>query len=163
MVITLFILLVLVGGFFIGLRKGLVFQIVNLTGFIIALAVAYFYFNDIAPHLRWIPYPGSTGGNAEGIYYQAIAFVILFTGIRILWNILGSTLDFLANLPLLSIVNRWLGGAFGFMKVYLIIFLLLNLVAFVPIISVQQAVSDSTLAQTIVQNTPILSDKVEEL
>ncbi|MDN6664305.1 MAG: CvpA family protein [Tetragenococcus koreensis] len=163
MILTLIILFVLVSGFFTGLRRGLVFQIVDLTGFIVALAAAYLYFDNFAPYLRWIPYLGSSGGNVENFYYQAIAFLILFIGIRFLWNIVGSAFDFLANLPLLGMVNRWLGGAFGAVKGYLVIFILLNLVAFIPIFPVQQAVSDSTLAQTIVQDTPLLSEKVEEL
>jgi len=163
MILTLIILLILVGGFFIGLRRGLVLQVVGLTGFIIALAVAYLYSNALAPYLNWIPSPASTSGVTEAFYYQAIAFVLLFIGVRILWSILGSSLDFLASLPLLNIVNRWLGGAFGIVKVYVAIFLLLNLVAFVPHAAAQQTVSESTLAQTIVQDTPVLSEKVEEL
>lgn len=170
--LTLIILLILVGGFFIGLRRGLVNQIVHLTSLIVSLVVAYLFFNDIAPHLRWIPYPGSADSqwdffsntlSVEDIYYQAIAFAILFFGTNFLWRALGSILDFLADLPLLRIVNRWLGGAFGFMKVYLIVFLLLYVVAFVPIVSVQHAVTNSALAQTMVQHTPILSEKIEEL
>lgn len=117
----------------------------------------------MAPYLNWIPSPASTSGVTEAFYYQAIAFVLLFIGVRILWSILGSSLDFLASLPLLNIVNRWLGGAFGIVKVYVAIFLLLNLVAFVPHAAAQQTVSESTLAQTIVQDTPVLSEKVEEL
>ncbi|WP_066186630.1 MULTISPECIES: CvpA family protein [Gracilibacillus] len=162
MLLTIIILLILVGGFLIGLRNGLVNQIVRLTGIIVALAVAYFFFRDLAPYLEWIPSPGSEGSNIASIFYRSIAFIILFIGTRILWNILGSTLDYLANLPFLSIVNRWLGGAFGFVKVYLIVFLFLNLVAFVPNVAVQQAVSDSSLAQTMVQHTPILSEKIEQ-
>lgn len=163
MILTLLIVLILVGGFFGGLRKGLVFQVVGLTGFIIALVTAYLYSSTFASYLRWIPFPDSVNGIAEGFYYQTIAFVLLFIGVRILWRILGSSLDFLASLPLLNIVNRWLGGAFGVVKVYVAIFLLLNLIAFVPHAATQQTVSDSTLAQTIVQNTPVLSEKVEEL
>lgn len=163
MILTLIILFMLVIGFFIGLNKGLVLQVVNFTGFIVAFAAAFIYFNDFALHLRWIPSPSSANSNVENIYYQVIAFVILLFGIRILWNILGSTLDFLANLPLISILNRWLGGVFGFLKVYIITFLFLNLVVLIPIVPVQQAVSDSTLAQKMVQDTPVLSEKINEL
>ncbi|GEQ38021.1 hypothetical protein TH5N_11410 [Tetragenococcus halophilus] len=107
MILTLLILLILVGGFFIGLRSGLVLQVVGLTGFIVALAVSYLYFDRLSPYLRWIPFPGSSGGNSELFYYQALAFV--------------------------------------------------------PNAFAQQTVSDSTLAQTIVEDTPVLSEKVEEL
>ncbi len=71
--------------------------------------------------------------------------------------------QFFTSLPLLNILNRWLGGAFGVVKVYLAVFLLLNLFAFVPNAFAQQTVSDSTLAQKIVEDTPVLSEKVEEL
>ncbi|WP_040984205.1 CvpA family protein [Oceanobacillus jeddahense] len=163
MILTLIILLILVGGFFIGLRQGFVFQFVNITGFIVSLVAASLFFNDITPHISWIPYPGAADSYLATIYHQTIAFLLLFIGTKILWNILGSILNFFANLPLISLVNRWLGGAFGFVKVYLAVFLLLNLVAFVPIVSLQQAVSDSTLAQTMMQRTPVLSEKIEEL
>ncbi|WP_080873477.1 CvpA family protein [Oceanobacillus timonensis] len=162
MILTLIISLILIGGFFIGLRQGLVLQFVNITGFIVSIAAAYLFFNDIAPHLSWIPSPGADS-SFEPIFYQTIAFLLLLIGTQILWNILGSVLNVLANLPLINIVNSWLGGAFGFVKVYLILFLFLNLVAFVPIVSLQKSVSDSTLAQTMLQRTPILSEKVEEL
>ncbi|GAA0339676.1 CvpA family protein [Oceanobacillus oncorhynchi subsp. oncorhynchi] len=162
MILTLIISLILVGGFFIGLKQGLVLQFVNITGFIVSLVVAYLFFNDIAPHLNWIPYPGAADSYFEPIYYQSIAFLFLLIGTRILWNILGSILHFLANLPLINILNSWLGGAFGFVKVYLIVFLFLNLAAFIPVVSLQQAVSDSTLAQTMIERTPILSEKVVE-
>ncbi len=163
MLLTLLIVLFLAGGFFMGLKRGLVLQVVGLTGFIVALAAAYLYSGALASYLRWIPSPDAVSGITEGFYYQAIAFVLLFIGIRILWNILGSSLEFLASLPLLNIANRWLGGAFGVVKVYVAIFLLLNLIAFVPHAAAQQTVSDSTLAQSIVEGTPVLSEKMAEL
>lgn len=170
MILTLIIILVLAGGFLIGLRRGLVYEFIHLTGFLVSLAAAYLYFTDVAPHLRWIPYPDLADSNlglfsniTEAIYYQIIAFLILFFGINILWQILGSMLDSLAELPLLRVVNRWLGGVFGFIKVYLIVFLLLNLALFVQIDPVQEAVSNSSLAQGMVEHTPFFSEKIEEL
>ncbi|UUI04346.1 CvpA family protein [Oceanobacillus jeddahense] len=163
MILTLIISLILIGGFFIGLRQGFVLQFVNITGFIVSLVIASLFFNDVAPHLTWIPYPGESGSYVAGIYYQAIAFLILLIGTKILWNILGSILNALANLPLISFVNRWIGGAFGFVKIYLVLFLFLNLAALVPMASLQQAVSDSTLAQTMLQHTPVLSAKIDHL
>ncbi|WP_020006390.1 CvpA family protein [Salinicoccus albus] len=170
MILTLIILLILAGGFFIGLRRGLVYEFVHLTGFLVSLAVAYLYFTELAPHLRWIPSPDLTGSGpgffsniTEDFYYRTIAFLILFLGVNILWNTLGSMLNSLAELPVLRIVNRWFGGAFGFVKVYLIVFLLLNLVVLIPIASAEDAVSNSALAQGMVEHTPFLSEKIEEL
>ncbi|HET7579042.1 MAG TPA: CvpA family protein [Bacillales bacterium] len=172
--LTLIIAIILIVGFFIGLRRGLIFEVVHLTGFIVAFAVAYMYFDDIAPRLRlWIPYPATHGTSnltfltgaldLQDAYYRAIAFAILFFGTKILLHIVGSMLDFLADLPLLRTANRWLGGAFGFIEVYLIIFLFLYIAALVPVDVVQQSVAHSFLAQAIVHDTPVFSEKIKDL
>lgn len=172
--LTLILLVILAGGFLIGLRRGLVFQIVHLTGLIVAFVVAYLYFDDLAPRLRlWIPYPsGATEGtfsffsnalSLEDAYYNAIAFAILFFATKILMHIIGSMLDFLTDLPLLHTANRWLGGAFGFIEVYLIVFLFLCLAALIPVDYIQHAVSHSVLAQAMVQHTPVISEHIKEL
>lgn len=172
--LTLILLVILAGGFLIGLRRGLVFQIVHLTGLIAAFVVAYLFFDNLAPRLRlWIPYPsGATEGtfsffsnalSLEDAYYNAIAFAILFFATKILMHIIGSMLDFLMELPLLHMANRWLGGVFGFIEIYLILFLFLYVAAFVPVDYVQHAVSDSILAQAMVQHTPIISEQIKDL
>lgn len=162
MMLTVLILIILIGGFLIGLRQGLVFQAVHVTGLIAALAVAYLYFQRFAAYLTWIPSPGMLNSSSEIIYHQVIAFVLLFAGVKIVWNILGSAFAVFAELPVLNLMNRWLGGAFGFMKIYVVIFLLLSLVSFTPLASAQETVSNSELAQTMLDQTPVLSDKKEE-
>lgn len=172
--LTLIIAIILIMGFFIGLRRGLIFEVVHLTGFVVAFAVAYMYFGNLAPRLRlWIPYPVSNGDSnlmfltnalsLQDAYYRAIAFAILFFGTKILLHIIASMLDFLADLPLLRTANRWLGGAFGFIEVYLIIFLFLYIAALVPSHFVQQSVSHSFLAQAIVHDTPVFSQQIKHL
>lgn len=174
MILTLILLVILIGGFLIGLRRGFVFQMVHLTGLIAAFVVAWLYFHDLAQRLRlWIPYPAggsdstfsffSNAISLEDAYYNAIAFAILFFATKILAHIIGSMLDFLAELPLLHMANRWLGGAFGFVEVYIILFLFLYIAALVPVESVQQAVSDSTLAHAMVVHTPVFSDQIKDL
>ena len=56
--LDLAIILLLVFGFFIGLKRGFILQLVHLTGFIIAYIVANLYYEELAPKLLlWIPYP----------------------------------------------------------------------------------------------------------
>jgi len=172
--LTLIIAIILIIGFFIGLRRGLIFEVVHLTGFIVAFAIAYMYVDKLAPRLRlWIPYPMTSHENnltfltsimnLQDAYYRAIAFAILFFGTKILLHIIGSMLDFLADLPLLRTANRWLGGAFGFIEVYLILFLFLYISAFVPVSFVQHSVAHSVLAQAIVHDTPVFSQQLKHL
>ncbi|WP_257346485.1 CvpA family protein [Pseudalkalibacillus decolorationis] len=171
--VDLILIVVLIVGFLIGLKRGLVLQLVHLTGFIASFIIAYLYFDELAPRLRlWIPYPtvpeGSlsmfmNSGFLEDAYYRAIAFAMLFFGMKILLHILGSMLDFLADLPILRTVNGWLGGVLGFVEVYLVIFLFLYIAALVPMTSVQSAMEGSLIAKAMVEHTPVFSEKIREI
>lgn len=172
--IDIILLLLLALGFFIGFRRGLVLQFVYLLGFIFSFIIAYLYFDDLSPHLRlWIPYPSLTDDSSlslfleslqlEKAYYRAISFSILFFGTKILTQIIGSMLDFLADLPILNTLNGWLGGALGFVEVYFLLFFLLYLGALTPLDFVQSIMDGSILAKSIVENTPIISKQIKEL
>jgi uncharacterized membrane protein required for colicin V production len=172
--LDLILLVLLIGGFIVGIRRGLILQVVHLTGFIAAFVIAYLYFDKLAPKLKlWIPYPTTSieptltlfmdALNLETAYYNAIAFAILFFGTKIVVQIIGSMLDFLADLPFLRTINRWSGGALGFVEVYLVVFIFLYIAALVPVQYIQTSIEDSFMAKTIVENTPVFSEKVKEL
>jgi uncharacterized membrane protein required for colicin V production len=172
--LDLAIIILLIMGFFIGLKRGFILQLVHLTGFIIAYIVAYIYYDQLAPKLTlWIPYPDFGGdsmltlftGNSqmEDAFYRAIAFVIIFFAVKILLQIIGAMLDFIAHLPILKQLNVWAGGLLGFCEVYLILFILLYIAALIPMELVQHPLENSVLASQIVQHTPILSQQIKHL
>jgi uncharacterized membrane protein required for colicin V production len=99
----------------------------------------------------------------EDVYYRAIAFALLFFATKILLQIVGNMLSFIAQLPLLRTVNRWLGGVLGFVEVYLILFLLLYVASLVPSGSIHSAFQDSFIGQSMVNNTPVFSDTIKDL
>ncbi|GIN86824.1 membrane protein [Heyndrickxia sporothermodurans] len=170
--VSLIILLILIAGFFVGLKRGFILQLIHITGFIIAFIVAYMYFKDLAPHLKlWIPYPAFDenksikmlldGLNLEEAYYRAIAFAILFFAVKIILHIIGTSLDFVARIPVLKQLNIWAGGILGFLEVYLIVFIVLYFGALLPIESIQDTLDQSSIAKGIIKNTPILSNQIE--
>jgi uncharacterized membrane protein required for colicin V production len=172
--IDIVLLLILVIGFFVGFRRGIVLQVVYLTGFIISFIVAYLYFEQLAPHLKlWIPYPSLPDDStlslfleafqSESTFYRAIAFALLFFATKIIMQIIGSMLDFLADLPFVSSINGWLGGFLGLIEVYLILFFILYIGALTPVTIVQDIINDSSVAKGIVENTPVFSAKIKEL
>lgn len=171
--LDLILIVLLVLGILVGLKRGLILQVVHLAGFVLAYIVAYHFSADLAPNLKWIPYPnlgeGSgmvsffSGIHAEDAYYRAIAFLILFFGTKILANMLGSMLNLAASIPVLKQINKLAGGIFGFAEVYLVLFILLFAAGLLPMNNVQSALKDSSLTGTIVNHTPVLSDKVKEL
>jgi len=172
--ISIIILLVLIFGFFMGLKRGFILQLMHLVGFIIAFVVASLYFRKLASQLPyWIPYPDIGSDQIwavflnsmplENAFYNAIAFAIIFFATKIILQIIASMLDFLANLPVLRSVNKILGAILGFVEVYFITFIILFVLALLPIESIQVKIKSSFLATLIVDHTPILSKAMESL
>ena len=166
--LSLLIFIILVSSFFIGLKRGFILQLIHLVSFVISLIVAYVYYKDLASFIRlWIPYPQFSTDNAftmlveafnfENVYYSGIAFAILFFGTKILLHIIGSMLDFVAQLPILRTVNGWFGAMLCFLEAYLIIFVVLHVAALLPIEFVQTALQESFLGRWIMDYTPFLS------
>ncbi|WP_018921674.1 CvpA family protein [Salsuginibacillus kocurii] len=173
MLLSLLILLILLGSFFIGLRRGFILQLVHLVSLFIALFVAFLFYDDVAEFLRlWLPYPQFSDQtdfmflanfDMESVYYAGISFAVLFLATKIILQIIGSMLDFLAQLPILHTVNRLLGGILGFIETYLLLFILLIVTALIPVPFAQEMIADSTVARVMIEHTPILSEWLQEL
>lgn len=172
--LDLILLLFLVIGFIIGLKRGFILQLVHLVGFAVALIVAYVYFDELAPRLKlWVPYPTISDNAAmslfldsihvESAYYRAIAFAMLFFGTKILLQIVASMLDFLADLPVLRTINGWMGGALGLLEAYFLLFFALYIAAFLQIEKIQSALSHSVIAGVMVEHTPVISSAIKNL
>lgn len=88
--ISLLLLLILLFGFLMGLKRGFVLQLMHLVGFIVAFIVAAVNYKKLAGYLaHWIPYP-ELNENAmwavfnstmplESAFYNGIAFVLIFS------------------------------------------------------------------------------------
>src|SRR5699024_8985380 len=134
--ISLLLLVILLFGFLMGLKRGFILQLLHLIGFIVAFIVARLYYKPLAAALvSWIPYPELDSEQAwamfinsmpmENAFYNAIAFAIIFFATKVVLQIIASMLDFVARLPILRHLNSILGAIFGFVEVYLILFILL--------------------------------------
>lgn len=172
--ISIIIILVLIFGFLMGLKRGFILQMMHLLGFIISFIVATLYFKQLSSHLSlWIPYPELGDDKVwavflnsmplENAFYNAIAFAIIFFGTKIVLQIIASMLDFLANLPVLRSLNKILGALLGFIEVYFITFIILFILALVPMESIQQRIEESFVAKLIIEHTPVLSKTIETL
>lgn len=166
--LSLFILLILLAKFFVGLRRGFVLQFFHLISFFGSLIVAFLFFGPFADYLRlWLPYPqfldGGNGGmmipefSLESVYYNGIAFAILFFATRILLRMIASLLDFVRYLPIVRTLNNLLGAVLGFIEGYLIVFVLLLVAAIIPVEAVQDTIAGSAVARLIIEQTPFLS------
>lgn len=157
-----------------GLKRGFILQLLHLIGFIVAFIVAVVYYRPLAEKVSlFIPYPELKGDSGwisfldalplEQGFYNAIAFAIIFFGVKIILQIIATMLDFVAALPILSMINRLLGAILGFVEVYLIVFVLLFITALTPLDFVQDWINHSSIAQFMIEHTPILSKKIVDL
>ncbi|WP_033828242.1 CvpA family protein [Bacillus andreraoultii] len=169
--LSLILLFFLFIGFIVGLKRGFILQVIHLTSFFIAFIIAMMYYKDLALRLTlWIPYPTIGDSetlklllgamNAEEAFYRGISFFLIFIAVKIVLQIIGSMLDFVANIPIIKQLNIWAGGILGFLEVYLIIFLILYIIALFPINNVQTWIDQSAVAKGIIQHTPILSKQI---
>ena len=104
--LDLLILFLLFGGLVTGFRRGLIVQLIHMTGFIIALIVAYTYYKQLAEKfVLWIPYPGVTAGSKlsmtveqldlDQTFYRLLAFVLIFLVVKFGLQLVASMFDFL--------------------------------------------------------------------
>lgn len=172
--VSLILLGLLFFGFLIGLKRGFVLQVFHLIGFIVSFIVAVMYYDKIAPHLAlWIPYPELSGDTTwaaflqalplEVGFYNAISFAIVFFVAKIILQIIASMLDFVADLPILSPINKIGGAVLGFLEIYFILFIVLFILALTPLSIAQTWINDSTVALFIIEKTPFLSAEIKEL
>ncbi|WP_407269133.1 CvpA family protein [Radiobacillus sp. PE A8.2] len=169
--IDLILIIVLVLGVLIGLKRGFILQVFHLIGFIVAFIVAAIFFDDIAKQLDlWIPYPELPADATwavfvdtlplEAAFYNAIAFAALFFVTKVVLQIIASMLDFVADLPILNLLNSWLGAILGFVEIYLLAFVFLYIAALLPVAFVQSLIEQSSIAAFMIDNTPIISKQI---
>jgi len=170
--ILIFVLLLI--GVIVGVKRGFILQLIHFVSFFIAFFVAALFYKSLAVHLNlWIPYPqfGDSEAlrvlletvNAEEAYYNGISFFIIFFGTKIILQIIGSALDFIASIPILKQLNSWAGGLLGFLEVYLILFVILYFADLLPIGQIQTALDSSSVAKGIIEKTPIFSNQLKEM
>lgn len=159
-------------GLFVGYQRGFVVQLIHMLGFVVAFIVSYVYYKPLAEKfVLWVPYSESHA--AKGIsfptenldldltFYNLLAFVLIFIAVKIALQIIGSMFDFLKYLPVLGILARLLGGILGVLEVYIILFFILYVGYLLPIDFIQSFIQNSSIAKTMFEHTPILSEKVK--
>ena len=170
--LDILILILLVAGLITGARRGLIVQLIHMTGFIIALIVAYTYYKPLAEKfVLWIPFPAVTSGSTLTIavesldldqtFYRIIAFAIIFLAVKFALQLLASMFDFLKYMPILGFISNVAGAVLGVIEFYFIMFVLLYVFALLPIDFLQNLIANSILTGWMLEHTPILSEMVK--
>lgn len=171
--LSLGIIIILVINFYGGARRGLVLQIVMTGGYLLSYIVARLYYLKLGAHLElFIPYPSATensqfaffdhalGLELDKAFYNAVAFMlILFIG-WLVTRFIGRLLNSLTFFPIIKQANYLGGGILSVLVAYIAIFLILYVLAMIPMDTIQEMLKNSSLAQFIVKHTPILSNQI---
>ncbi|HBI03843.1 MAG TPA: hypothetical protein DDY49_07440 [Paenibacillaceae bacterium] len=159
------ILFLLVLGLGIGFKQGLMIQLVKLITFIASFGIAILFYKPLSQQLaQWFPLSQESGANLfssiagsepiAGVIYSSVSFVLLLIVSGILLRFIGSILNGIADLPVISTINHLGGGLLGITKNGLLVFLLLMIAYALPIPSVQQTIHESVLGTYAVEISP---------
>ncbi len=101
--------IILIIAFFVGFSKGLLRSLASLIGIVVGVYCAMFFSGFVGKYLiRWFDWSAD--------FTNIIAFVITFLLIMILFSLLGRLLTKVADLAMLGIFNKLLGGLFNVLK-----------------------------------------------
>ncbi len=163
-IIDIGIILVLLMFMIVGWKNGGIKELVSFVGIVIVFIISYnlkgIVGNFFCMLLPFIKFSGSLSGlTVINIFlYQALAFLLIFSillGIYTILIKLSKTIQKIVNLTIiLWLPSKLLGLLIGFIKAWVIIFVILT-VLIVPFKD-HWILKDSHLTNTIMYNTPIL-------
>ncbi|EGL82437.1 Colicin V production protein [Caldalkalibacillus thermarum TA2.A1] len=154
-------------GMVMGYRRGFIMHTARLISFIVAVIVAFRYKGQLDPLLReWLPYPLSqlegewiwlAVFNAEGIFYGALAFILLFFATKLVLHVIFRILDGISRLPGLNLANRSLGLLVGALQMAIVVFLMVHVLFFLPWETGKTLLLNSELASWLMKKSPLFS------
>ncbi len=165
-ILILFLLL----GAVLGFKKGAIKSLVALIGTVVVVVVAYYLKNPVAELLLdycpFLKFGGSWTGlvTLNILLYEAIAyllvFVVLSSILSLLIKVSGILETILKMTIILGIPSKIIGAVLGFLEAlvfsFIVLFVLLQFNA------TSKMVSDSTLARSIIDKTPIIGHMVND-
>lgn len=170
MVLTTFIILILIGCFINGRRRGLLMMALYTGTYIVSWLIARsgaqlvggFLSNFLPDVSQGAEYSKILLKSADNntFFYNGIAFLVIFTVVSILchWGI--NRLRWIKRLPIIGTVDQLAGGTLSFVIGYIVIFVVLAVLQLWPAGWWQTQMSSSGLAQFIINQTPGLAQLV---
>lgn len=170
MVLTTLIILILVGCFINGHRRGLIMMALYtgtyLVSWVIARTVAPLLARGLTNLLPDVATGSSYSGhllaavNLNDFFSRGLAFLVLFTVVSMAchWGI--RQLRWIKRVPIIGTADRLAGGVLSFVIGYVIIFLILIVLQLWPAEWWQLQMANSGLARWIIDQTPLLAHLV---
>lgn len=168
------VLVVVAVGMVLGYSRGFVAQLLSIAGLVIAYLIAFAFYDDVAPWLQSML--ASSGHETYEKYefltselhldtyvYNALAFALLFFGVKIAFSVGGRLLNLLTSVPGLKQINQWSGATLGVIEAALIVIIAVHVMTVLPNDTSQRLLKQSASAPYIMERTPVITDKLQEL
>lgn len=166
--LDLILIIIFIASLMVGIKRGFVVQAIHLISFFVSLIVAYIFYRPLADNfVLWVPYPGISEDTSKTLmldaidvdqtFYRIIAFAVIFFATKIILQVIASVFDFLTYLPVLKSINRLLGAILCFIEFYLIAFIILYVLALLPLGPIQGLLSGSFITKLMLEHTPIIT------
>ncbi len=166
-IIDILILIFLLLGAFVGFKQGFTKSLVSFVGNILVIVLAFFLKNPVSEFLMSVGPFFEFGGIIKGItvlniaVYEIIAFLLVFSVLMVLLNVLLLATGVLEKILTITIVlglpSKVLGAIVGFIKNYILAFFILYLLSMPNFVDVD-FIKDSEFREPILRNTPLLSN-----
>ena len=163
-VIDLIVAVFIILGTFIGLKKGLVREVISIIGVIIAVILAWQFKNIVSGFLYSnLPFINLTGESTllniiivELIAFLAILIVLLIV-LKLITSVTGLLDKIVGIASGLGTISKLLGMVVGFIESYVVVFFVLFfLTSFANL-----KVDDTTISKYILKDTPVLAEMVK--
>ena len=163
-IIDVVIVLMLLCGAVVGLKKGVIKSVVSCVGTIIVIVLSFYLKNPLSVFLyTFLPFFNFSISAINILIYEAIAFLIVFSilsiVLRIVIKISGLVEFILKCTVILAIPSKILGAIFGFLEYYVFTFAILFVLAMFNVNN--EIITESKLADAILTHTPIVSNIAE--
>ncbi|WP_125607683.1 CvpA family protein [Lapidilactobacillus bayanensis] len=174
--LSFLILIIFAYNIYISGRRGLLLQGFYTLGYFITLLFAQSFYQSLATKLTLlIPYPSASldskftfftskvGLDLDSAFYAGCAFLIIVVLGWAVTHLVGLFLHNLIFIPIDPLTNV-AGSAFlGFFVTYTALFLILYLLALIPVTAIQTMLEKSWLATLTVRYTPFLTKWITRL
>ncbi len=118
------LLAVLLVSVLVGLVRGLVFEVLSLLGWVAAFVATQAWSAEVALHVP-VGAPGSALNHGA-------AFAIVFVLALIAWMLAAKLIRLIVHATPLTLIDRTLGGVFGFVRALVLLLAVAMVVSFTP-------------------------------
>lgn len=125
-----------------GYMRGLVATVVSWVGTLLAIFISFRFFKPLGDWLSNLF--GWSSGPVHFIVF-AIAFILLFVGVGLLFKLINRVLRIITELPVISFANRILGLLFGVVQGILVSMVLLFVMSKFPVSAYLTSATNSSI------------------